>query len=111
MESAGSVEASQRGLNVAMVYLKCDRPEFGNVLYFQNLTSLNPYFQMTGTRPDEIVGGLWPELGMQLPVTGSDGKPTNKPLQAGQEVILSDAVIVMRQCAAEDETTSARNFL
>jgi hypothetical protein len=107
----GAVEASQRGLNAGILYFHVDEPAFGNVLYFQNLTALNDYCLATETRPDAIVSGAWPELGMLLPTTREDGTPAEKPLEAGVEVVLSDAVLVFRNDVPTDERTSARHFL
>ena len=63
----GTVEAAQRGLNSGAIYFRLEEPEFGSVLYFQNLTALNPYFRETGTKPDGAVGGVWPEIGYLPP--------------------------------------------
>ncbi|MFD1786825.1 hypothetical protein ACFSC3_04495 [Sphingomonas floccifaciens] len=106
LRTEGVVEAGQRGLNSGMVYFRIDKPAFGDVLYFQNLTALNPYYFITGTKPDGIVGGEWPELGMLLPVT-----PLEQPLPAGEATILSDAILVFRHDAPADERDSARRFL
>src|SRR5690606_10178854 len=66
LNAAGRVEAVQRGLNGGLLYFQLERPDFGNVLYFQNLTARGDYFEATGTAPDGIVGGAWPELGLAL---------------------------------------------
>ena len=63
----GKVEAAQRGVNSGLCYLRMEEPEFGSVLYFQNLTALNPYFEATHTKPDGAVGGEWPEMGYLPP--------------------------------------------
>lgn len=106
----GQVEAGQRGLNAGVVYFRIDEPAFGNVLYFQNLTAMNDYYRATGTTPDGAVGGEWPELGWLLPTPPqSEGLP--RPLQAGKEVTLSDAILVFRHGAPPHERESARQFL
>jgi hypothetical protein len=105
LNATGVVEARQRGLNVGIVYFRIDDPAFGKVLYVQNLTALNSYFIATGTGPDGVVGGEWPELGY-LPPTASD-----KALAQGVEVILSDAILVFRDEAFAHERESARQFL
>lgn len=51
------VEATQRKLNTALVYFTVERPEFGKVLYLQNLTALNHYFNATGSKPENAVKG------------------------------------------------------
>ena len=47
MTASGRVEAAQRGLNSGLLYFHLDKPAFGSVLYFQNLTALNDYFPAT----------------------------------------------------------------
>jgi len=101
----GVVEAVQRGVNSGLVYLRLDKPEFGSLLYFQNLTSMNPYFSATGTKPKDAVGGLWPELGYLMPTSAS------KPIPAGEEIVLSDAILIFRDMAAPNERESARQFI
>jgi hypothetical protein len=107
----GNVEAAQRGCTSGLVYFRFAKPQFGSVLYFQNLTALNPYFQATGTKPEEVVGGEWPELGLQLPTP--DNQDVEKPtmLVAGEEYVLSDAILVLRDWAADNEQEMARQFL
>jgi hypothetical protein len=107
----GVVEASQRGLNAGVQYLRIDRPAFGNVLYFQNLTALNDFYLATDTKPDGAVAGVWPELGYLVPSPPQSGTPPVNPLEAGVEVTLSDAILVFRHDAPPDERVSARQFL
>jgi hypothetical protein len=106
----GSVEAAQRGFNCGVVYLHLKEPAFGNILYFQNLTALNPYFAMTGTKPDGAVGGEWPELGYLMP-TPTLASQSQKPLKAGQEIVLSDAMLVFSNRGGKTEAESALQFL
>ena len=103
----GTIAAMQRRLNTAFVYFRLDEPAFGNVLYVQNLTALNPYFLATGTKPENVVGGEWPELGYLPPPATSQ----TQPLPPGQPVILSDAILVFRHNAPPHERESARQFL
>lgn len=107
----GNVEAAQRGLNGGVVYFRIDEPEFGNVLYFQNLTAMNDFYQTTRSSPDGAVGGLWPELGYLPPTPAQSGTPPSDPLPAGVEVTLSDAILVFRHHAPPHERESARQFL
>jgi hypothetical protein len=109
--ASGSVEASQRGLNVGMVYLHVDRPRFGDVLYVQNLTALNDYYRATGTTPDGAVGGTWPELGYLMPTPKPGTDAASGALEAGVEVTLSDAILVFRHDAPPHERETARRFL
>ncbi|WP_347303002.1 hypothetical protein V5740_13595 [Croceibacterium sp. TMG7-5b_MA50] len=109
--SHGTVHAAQRGPNSGLVYLTLDDPAFGEVLYFQNLTALNPYFRATGTKPMGVVGGEWPELGYLPPCPPQSGTPPVNPLPAGEEVMMSDAIIVLRDFGATSEQEKARQFL
>ena len=107
--TSGEIEARQRGLNAGILYFRLSEPPFGNVLYMQNLTALNPYFEATGTKPEAAVGGTWPELGFRLP-TPEEGA-TEAALVAGVEYVLSDAILVLRHEAPPHERESARQFL
>lgn len=111
LRAVGHVEAVQRGLNAGVVYFTVERPALGNFLYFQNLTALGDYFEATGTTPDESVGGVWPELGFALPPAPSHRAADAKPLPAGREIILSDAILVCRSDKPEGERDTARQFL
>jgi hypothetical protein len=109
--AVGHVEAAQRGLNSGLIYLRIDEPAFGSVLYFQNLTAMNGYYQATKTSPDGAVGGLWPELGYLLPSPAQSGTPPKDALAPGVEVTISDAILVFRHRAPPHERESARQFL
>ena len=107
----GHVEAGQRGLNAGLLYFRIEKPRFGNVLYFQNLTAMNPYYRATQTAPDGAVGGEWPELGYLLPSPPQSGTPPVNPLPAGEEITISDAILVFRNDLPAHERDSARQFL
>jgi hypothetical protein len=107
----GNIEAAQRGTTSGLVYLRFEKPDFGSVLYFQNLTALNPYFLATGTKPDGVVGGAWPEMGFQLPTPENQEAREPGMLQAGEEYVISDAIVVLRDWAADNEQEMARQFL
>ncbi|MCC2981041.1 hypothetical protein [Sphingomonas sp. IC4-52] len=111
LTAIGNVEAAQRGHNAGLVYFRIDEPAFGNVLYFQNLTDLNDYFRATGTTPDGVVGGEWPELGYLLPAPPRDAAPEEAALKAGETVTISDAILIFRHQAPPHERASARQFV
>lgn len=111
LRAHGTVEASQRGINTGLLYFRIDEPAFGNILYVQNLTASNAYFQATGTKPREAVGGAWPELGYKLPVPPENADPADVALAAGEPVTLSDTILVFRHEAPPHERESARQFL
>ncbi|MDV6330809.1 hypothetical protein [Asticcacaulis sp. 201] len=107
----GEVEAAQRGVNGGLCYFHMTEPGFGTVLYAQNLTALNEYFKATKTKPDGVVGGRWPSLGYQPPTSPMGYAPPESPLSAGQEIVLSDALLSFREDEAPDEMKSARLFI
>jgi hypothetical protein len=109
--AVGNVEAAQRGVNSGLVYFRFAEPDFGSVLYFQNLTALNPYFVATGTKPEGSVGGEWPELGYLPPTPDTQELEDPGELTAGDEIALSDAIIVVRDWAGDNEQEMARQFL
>jgi hypothetical protein len=105
LDTHGAIQASQRGLCSGLVYFTMDRPAFGAGLYMQNLTALNDYFQLTGTKPAGAVGGRWPELGYAMPVS------VEKPLPAGREVVISDAIVAWDSDVPHDEQALGQTFL
>jgi hypothetical protein len=107
----GTVEAAQRGFNSGAIYFRLEEPAFGSVLYFQDLTRLNPYFKATNTKPDGAVGGVWPEIGYLLPTPPQRGVPPVDPLPAGEETLLSDALIAFHDETDGDERDMARRYL
>ena len=109
--SGGTVEAAQRGLNSGVCYFRFDKPDFGTILYFQNLTAMNDYYAATKTKPDAAVGGLWPELGYLPPTPPQSATPPSNPLPAGETVVMSDAIVVFHDDAHPTEQNSARRFL
>lgn len=111
MGAVGEVEAAQRGFNTGAIYFRLTEPDFGSVLYCQDLTRLNPYFAATDTKPDGAVGGVWPEIGYLLPTPPQRGTPPVNPLPAGEEVLLSDAVIAFHDDSGGDEQAMAQRYL
>ncbi|WP_231731751.1 hypothetical protein [Sphingomonas sp. CCH5-D11] len=109
--ATGLVEAAQRGPNTGLIYFALDEPAFGHVLYVQDLTGLNDYFRATHTAPMGAVGGEWPELGYLPPTPPQSGTPPVNPLPAGEEVMLSDAILVLRDLTAGSEQEKARQFV
>lgn len=107
----GQIHAAQRGLNAGLLFFRVDQPEAGSFFYFQNLTALNAYCRATGTTPEDVVGGEWPALGMLLPTPEPGTEADSAPLAAGEDIILSDAILLCRPDAPSDERDRARHFL
>lgn len=103
--TAGKIQVKQVGTRSGMVYFSITRPKSGSILYLQNLTALNDYCRQTQTSAGETVGGEWPELGFALPPA------TDKPLQAGKEVVISDAIIVFDETLPAKEAATVEQYL
>jgi len=103
--TAGKVQVKQVGTRSGMVYFNITRPKCGSVLYLQNLTALNNYCQQTETTAGETVGGEWPELGFRPTPT------TDKPLQAGKEVVISDAIVIFDEEVPAKEAAMVEQYL
>ena len=107
----GQVEAGQRGLNSALCFVRLEAPGPASLLYWQDLTALNAYFAATGTRPDGVVGGDWPELGFRLPTAATPQVEYPKPLPAGRPTTLSRALVALHTGEAREESDLALHFL
>jgi hypothetical protein len=107
-ETDGEIEAVQRKLNTGLLYFTLKQPKVGKVLYLQNLTALNDYFNTTGSKPENAVGGEWPELGYQPPRNPETGKAV---LPARKRLTLYDTIISVRGYPQEEEGDSAWQFL
>jgi hypothetical protein len=100
----GKVHFTQKGPASAIAYASFRNPKGGALLYFQNLTALNAYCDLTHASPAGIVAGKWPEIGMALP-SGS------KPLPAKRRVTVSDAFVCFSGRALANETDVAAHCL
>ncbi|UYY59778.1 hypothetical protein [Sphingomonas sp. S2-65] len=109
--AVGQVEAGQRGMNAGVSYFRMTEPDFGSTLYFQNFTTLNPYFEATGTTPDGAVGGEWPELGYLPPTAPQQGEPSLKGLPEGEDIAILDTYLAFHDDAGGDETAMAHRYL
>jgi hypothetical protein len=101
---AGKVHASQYGTRTGFLYLSQTQPKSATILYLQNLTGISPYCDQTESSLGDSVGGSWPEVGFSLP-------PTNKPLQKGISVDISDAFLAFSDEIPKDEFEITRLYL
>lgn len=104
----GRIEARQRRLNTGLCYFSLAEPDLGKVLYVQDLTALNAYFAATGTKPENAVGGEWPEVGYLAPTAPADA---TRSLPGGREIALSSAMLLIRRFPQQEEAASAWQFL
>ncbi|SDG64454.1 hypothetical protein SAMN05421827_1095 [Pedobacter terrae] len=99
----GDIRHSQVGNRTGLLYV--DFPERSlRMLYFQNLTSLCPYAEQTGTSLGDVVGGEVPEVGLALPPS-----PTQE-LAKGTEIQLSDALVCFKEYKKSKDNLS-RDYL
>jgi hypothetical protein len=102
--TGGMVYVTQHGPTSGLTYLSTTQPAEGSLLYFQNFTALNDYCQATQTDPSDTVKVQWPEVGFALPAS-------EKPLEAGKEIVLSDAFIYQSESVPQSEFEAADQFL
>lgn len=105
MNTRGIVHTDERKANGEILFFTQTYPASGTIFYFQNFTSLNPYFERTHTAPSGAVGGRWPELGFSLPVV--DGSP----LPEGEPIVIADAIVRFSTDLPETDGEIARLFL
>ncbi|WP_062341948.1 hypothetical protein [Novosphingobium sp. CCH12-A3] len=103
-----TVEAQQRKLNTALLYFTLGEEQFGKVLYLQNLTALNPYFNATGSKPENAVRAEMPEMGYSPPLNADTG---HADLPAGKPIMLYDTILAIRAYPQAEEADSAWQFL
>lgn len=108
LAATGKIEARQRKCNTGLIYLDIDEPQFGKVLYVQNLTALNDYFHATGSTPENVVGGEWPLVGYRPP---TQPNAPDQCLRAGKPIRLYDTHLVLRTHGEHGEADSAWQFL
>lgn len=104
MATEGMLYVTQNGPTAGLSYWSVTKPLEGTVLYFQNLTALSDYCQMTHTDPSGSVTAQWPEIGFSLPAA-------EQSLKAGTEVVLSDAFLYVRETIPTNEFEAADDFL
>lgn len=105
LTAEGVIHAEQRGLTGGLMFFTVREPDFGSVMYAQNLTALNGYFRVTGTKPESCIGGVWPELGYSMPVAEQAVLPAEKA------VALSDAIVTWDARVPDSPQDIAQTFL
>jgi hypothetical protein len=101
----GAIHMQQVGTRSGLLFFSLPEPMKASVFYFQNLTALGPYCELTKTSAAELVGGKWPELGFALPVTDQD------PVPEGEELIISDAFVLLTDVVPKNNFEITRQFL
>src|SRR5690606_35592929 len=101
----GNIHISQVGSRSGLLFASMTKPKTGSLFYFQNLTSISEYCEATQTEFSDAVGGNWPEIGFQLPITKELPLPSNTPL------ILSDAYVILTPDIYDDPISITEHFL
>lgn len=103
--TAGKIHMEQFGSRSGLLFASITKPQTGSFFYFQNLTSLSDYCESTKTESKNTVGGNWPEIGFQLPITDK------LPLPPDRAFIISDAYIIFHAEIFEEAATICEYFL
>lgn len=103
--TSGVIHAKQVGARSGQLFFSMTKPKNGSVFYFQNLSAMSAYCDVTETSLSESVGGEWPEIGFQFPVN------RNKPVPAGIEYTISDAFVILDETIYEKDYTLTTQFL
>jgi hypothetical protein len=103
--TAGKIHMEQFGSRSGLLFASITKPKTGSFFYFQNLTSLSEYCEVTQTESKSTVGGTWPEIGFQLPTTDK------LPLPSGKAFTISDAYVVLETEIFEETTSICEHFL
>ncbi|OJX48847.1 MAG: hypothetical protein BGO88_00115 [Flavobacterium sp. 38-13] len=103
--TSAKIHTSQIGTRSGLIYFSLTRPKTGSVFYFQNLSALSDYCEATQTSIGETVGGEWPEIGFQLPVSQEN------PLPAGKKVVLTDAFVLLSETVPVSEPEITQSFI
>ncbi|WP_113637504.1 hypothetical protein [Nubsella zeaxanthinifaciens] len=103
--STGKIHTQQVGNRSAILNFSLNKPATGSIFYFQNLTSLNPYFEHTKTSGAGLIGAGWPEIGFSIPISAEE------PLQKNQTYILSDAYVLVDEQVPKDQLSVCKSYL
>jgi hypothetical protein len=95
----GEIHHRQEGTRSGLLFMSIPEKKI-RMLYLQNLSALSLYADQTGTSLGNTVGGELPEVGFALPVS-----PV-QPLKQGSEVILCDAIIILKPHNPKDSLSN-----
>lgn len=103
--TSGKIHMEQFGARSGLIFASIVKPKTGSFFYFQNLTSLSEYCEATQTESKNSVGGSWPEIGFQLPITDK------LPLPANKTFTISDTYVILQNEIMETTPVICENFL
>lgn len=103
--TSGKIHAVQEGGRSGQIFFSYTKPKTGSVFYFQNLSAMSAYCDVSETTLTNSVGGNWPEIGFQFPVNKEAPIPENK------EFIISDAFVFLSEEIPEKDYDVAEQYL
>ena len=101
----GQIHMQQFGSRSGLIFASITKPQTGSFFYFQNLTSLSEYCEVTQTESKNTVGGNWPEIGFKLPATDK------LPLPAGKPFTISDTYVILETEIFTETPAICEHFL
>ncbi|RZJ30515.1 MAG: hypothetical protein EOO48_04800, partial [Flavobacterium sp.] len=103
--TAGKIHALQEGGRSGQLFFSYTKPKTGSVFYFQNLSAMSPYCEMSETILTNSVGGSWPEIGFQFPVN------KDKPIPANKDYVINDAFVFLSEELPEQDYDICQQYL
>jgi hypothetical protein len=103
--TSGIIHTHQVGTRSGHIFFSMTSPQNGSVFYFQNLTAMAPYCDVSETSLAETVGGSWPEIGFEFPVN------RKKPIPEGVEFTISDAFVILDENIVKEDAEVTSQFL
>jgi len=103
--SNGTIHVNQTGSRSGILFASMTKPKTGSIFYFQDLGSISEYCEASETSLDNAVGGTWPEIGFQLPITDT------KPFPADKAYTISDAYVLFSEEVIQNEIQETQQFL
>ncbi|MDQ1166540.1 hypothetical protein [Flavobacterium sp. SORGH_AS_0622] len=101
----GTIHTNQIGSRSGLLFASMTKPKGGSFFYFQDLGSISEYCEATETSLENTVGGSWPEIGFQLPIT------EEKPLPSDKAYVISDAYVLFSEDTIENEIQETQEFI
>lgn len=101
----GDVHICQKGTRSCLLYFSMNKNKAGNLFYFQNLSSINKYFEDTKTSASGLMTDEWPEIGFSLPCVKTD------PLKKGESYLLSDAYLIPSKNVLSKQQFISKDFM
>ncbi|GAA3756922.1 hypothetical protein [Flavobacterium ginsengiterrae] len=103
--TSGKIHVRQVGSRTGLLFASVKKPKKSTLFYFQNLSSLSEYCEATKTSVAETVGGIWPEIGFQLPAAAEN------PIPAEKSFVISDAYVLLGDETKDNPSKLCMDYL